>query len=66
MVFELRGGENTRMITENVEKSYQVFNISREKKLFNYFLLYTAFYQNGQKVFKLQISWLSKIVKLLN
>ena len=61
MVFELRGGENTRKITENVEKSSQAFNFSR-KNLFNYFLLYTAFYQNGQKVLKLQISWLSKIV----
>ena len=33
MVFELRGGENTRMITENVGKRSQAFNFSRKKSI---------------------------------
>ena len=33
MVFELRGGENTRMITENVEKKFSSLKFSRKKSV---------------------------------
>ena len=48
VLFELRGGENTRMITENVEKVIKSF-ISRERKNYSTIFYYTLHFTKMAK-----------------